>query len=547
MNTWHHIGGRQRCLPLIVLLLALIACNFPGLAPAEKPQVGGTPALTQIATLLSTPQPATAAPTTMAPSQTAVPTIAYTPTFEATSCKFAPPSGYLLECGYLTVPENRTNPDTQMIRLHVAIFRSRNPNAAPDPLIHLSGGPGSHGSSIIAYHFQQGEGRFVEDRDYIFFDQRGTGNSEPSLFCPERDDISARLLSENLTIEQQNQLEIDAYIACRDRLSAQGIDLTAYNSAASAADVNDLRIALGYDRINLYAVSYGTRLALTIMRDYPTIVRSAILDSVYPPEQNLYTRWSPNAQRAYDALFAACTLDPECSAEFPDLEAAFYETVDTLNASPARVPVADPITGREVDALLTGDLLIDVVFGALYRPDVMSRLPRMIVDVRRGYYSPFLQGRLSRYLDRTTSRGMQLSVQCGEEIVFSSKPELEAEAAEVQPQITRNYLPEMEMLYDVCPQWITTAPNPIENQPVRSPIPALIYAGHFDPITPPEWGQTTSQNLTQAYYLEFATAGHWVMRVDRCPVEIAAAFLNDPTTAPDTSCIAGMPLPDFVP
>jgi pimeloyl-ACP methyl ester carboxylesterase len=547
MKPLHHTRGRQRCLPLIVLLLALIACNFPGLATSEAPQGVGTQTLTQVATILSPPEPFTASPTTPPPSLTPVPTIAYTPTFEASSCKFAPPSGYFLECGYLTVPENRTNPNTQMIRLHMAIFRSSSPNPATDPLIHLSGGPGSHGSSIIAYHFQQGEGRFLENRDYIFFDQRGTGNSEPSLACPEREDISARLLSEDLSIEQQNQLEIDSYVACRDRLIGQGIDLTAYNSAASAADVNDLRIALGYEQINLYGVSYGTRLVLTVMRDYPAIVRSTILDSTYPPEQDLYTGWSPNAQRAYDALFAACASDPECTAEFPDLETAFYETVDRLNLSPVRVSVVDPNTGREVDVLLTGDLLVDVVFGAMYRPDVMAQLPRMIVDVRRGYYNSFLQGRLTRYFDRTTSRGMQLSVQCGEEIPFNTKRDLIDAAAGVRPQITHNYLDEIGMLYDLCPQWISTAPNPIENQPVQSSIPTLIYAGHFDPITPPEWGQITSQNLTQAYYLEFATTGHWVMRVERCPIEIAAAFLNAPTTAPDTSCIVTMQQPDFVP
>jgi pimeloyl-ACP methyl ester carboxylesterase len=547
MKSLHHTRGRQRCLPLIFLLLALIACNFPGLATTEAPQGVGTLALTQVATILNTPGSITASPTTLPPSLTPVPTIPYTPTFETASCKFAPPSGYLLECGYLNVPENRTNSNTQMIRLHVAIFRTRSPNPAPDPVIHLSGGPGSHGSSIIAYHFQQGEGRFLEDRDYIFFDQRGTGNSEPSLACPEREDISARLLSEDLTIEQQNQLEIDAYMACRDRLIGQGIDLTAYNSAASAADVNDLRIALGYEQINLYGVSYGTRLALTVMRDYPAIVRSAILDSTYPPEQDLYIDWSPNAQRAYDALFAACAGDPECNAEFPDLETTFYEVVDALNASPARVLVVDPSTGREVNVLLTGDLLIDVVFGALYRPDVMVRLPRMIFDVRRGYYNPFLQGRLTRYFDRTTSRGMQLSVQCSEEIPFSTNQELSDAAAGVRPEITHNYQNELGMLYDLCPLWVSVAANPIEKQPVHSSIPTLIYGGHFDPITPPEWGQITSQNLTQAYYLEFAAAGHWAMRVDRCPIEIAAAFLNNPTTVPDTSCIAAIPLLDFVP
>jgi pimeloyl-ACP methyl ester carboxylesterase len=525
----------------------MLACNLPGYAnrnmtttPATVATQPPAPAVSSMPELLSaTPPP---------PTITPVPTVTYTPVFEPGPCLFFPPQGFesSLECGMLAVPESRLNPTTETIRLHVAIFRSRSANPAPEPLIHLAGGPGSSATDLIWYHFARGEGRFLDDRDYIFFDQRGTGHSEPSLACPEREDISGRLLEENLSIEQQNQLEIETMLACRDRLTAQGVDLMVYHSAASAADINDLRLALGYQQINLYGVSYGTRLALTVMRDYPEILRSVILDSTYPPEENLYTSWSANGERAFDSFFSACESDPECSNAYPGLETVFYQSVDTLNASPARVPASDPATGREYTALLTGDLLVDVVFGALYRPDVMAKLPQMIADIQRGYYNPFLQDRLSRYLDRTTSRGMQVSVQCAEEIPFSTVEELQAQAAAVEPHIAHNYVAELAMLYQLCPLWGAGEADPIENTPVITSIPTLIFAGTFDPITPPAWGQSTANRLENSHYFEFPV-GHWATRAHDCPLRMAADFLNNPSIAPDASCIPAIPLPDFVP
>lgn len=434
-----------------------------------------------------------------------------------------------------------------MIRLHVAIFRARSNNPAPDPVIHLSGGPGSSSTDIIWYHFQQGEGRILDERDFIFFDQRGTGHSEPSLACPEADDMVATILTQQLTLEEANALEVEAMLRCHERLVAEGIDLAAYNSAASAADVGDLRIALGYDQINLYGVSYGTRLALTVMRNYPDMLRSVILDSAYPPQVNLYTGWAPNAERAFDVFFTACAADPECSSQFPDLETRFYQLVDQLNTESVRVPVRPLDTGPEYQIVLSGDLLVDVVFSGLYRPDVITRLPRLIADVERGYYSPFLQQRLARYFDRTTSQGFQASVQCYEEIPFSPYDELEAAAQGVEPRIAHNYVVELQSLYTICETWDSGEVDPRENAPVTSDLPTLILAGQFDPITPPEWGQLTAQTLSQAYFYEFPNAGHWVIRSGACPLDVTLDFLQDPATPPDAACIGGLGAPDFAP
>jgi pimeloyl-ACP methyl ester carboxylesterase len=434
-----------------------------------------------------------------------------------------------------------------MIRLHVAIFHSTNPTHAPDPVIQLSGGPGSGATDLVWYHFQQGADRFLDDRDFIFFDQRGTGHSEPTLKCPEREDASVTLLTQDLTLEQQSQLELQSMQACHDRLIAEGVDLTAYNSAASAADINDLRVALGYQQINLFGVSYGTRLALTVMRDNPGILRSVILDSVYPPQFNLYTSLAPDTQRALDVLFSSCANDASCSSTFPDLEAVFYQMVDALNASPMQVPITEPNTKQQISVVLNGDLLVDLTATAIYRPLYEGKIPRMIYDLQRSYANPFLESRLELYFDRSASRGMTFSVQCHEEIPFDSLDEMIAEASNAKPQVAHNYVIRLEILFQLCDMWGAGLGDAAENQPVTSSIPTLIYAGRYDPITPPAWGQIAGETLDHSYYYEFPE-GHWVMRSDsRCPVEMAAAFLNNPANAPDGSCIAGMSEIPFAP
>ncbi|MCA9904902.1 MAG: alpha/beta fold hydrolase, partial [Anaerolineae bacterium] len=193
------------------------------------------------------------------------------PYVELTDCWMDLPDGLVegddVDCGLLFVPEDRTDPDSATIELAVAILYASEDDVQPDPIIYLAGGPGGNAVDELEAWVDI---PYIQDRDLILLDQRGTGYSFPSLNCPE--------------IEES---EDDATQACRDRLVADGVNLQAYNSAENAADVADLRVALGYDEWNLYGISYGTRLAQTIVRDYPQGIRSVILDSAYPLAANL--------------------------------------------------------------------------------------------------------------------------------------------------------------------------------------------------------------------------------------------------------------------
>ena len=512
---------RGRCLLFfLVLSLAIFSCNLQTSAPPSiaTPFPSSAPPLTGTATpILPTPSPV----------------ISYQPIFEPAQCAFPVPDGYSPECGFLVVPENRSRTDSPLIRLHVAIFRNRSGLPVSDPVVHLAGGPGSSSLGVASYMFGRGLNAILDQRDFILFDQRGTGYSQPRLDCPERTSVTGVVLERGLIAPGSDQIILDAFRRCRDRSIGQGIDLSAYNSAASAADLNDLRLALSYDRLNLYAVSYGTRLALTLMRDHPEAIRSAVLDSVYPLQVNLYIALAPNADRAFNVFFDGCAADPACSVSYPDLRAHFYELVDHLNTNPILLSLA--AGGSEQMVRLDGNLLIDVLFSGLYNPAVTASMPEMIYDIPQGHYD-VLRERLALYFDTSSALGMQMSVQCAEEIPFSAPEEAYAAAQNVQPQIAAFYPPSVQPLFATCKEWTAIAPDPRENLPVSSDIPALILAGDHDPITPPDWGRLVAKNLSHVYFREFPGHGHWVTRSSSCALSMALAFWSEPAQDPTKTC-----------
>ncbi|HLO28455.1 MAG TPA: alpha/beta fold hydrolase [Anaerolineales bacterium] len=490
-----------------------------------------------LATSLPTPSPSTETIVSPASSPSAppagMPTITYQPAFEPGPCAFAVPSGYSPDCGYLVVPENRAHPNSPSIRLHLAIFRNRTGSPVPDPVVHLAGGPGSSSLDVADYLFGRGLDAILDRRDFILFDQRGTGHSQPRLDCPERNAITPTLLAGSLSAAVSQQVIVDAFRSCRDRLLAQGIDLSAYNSAASSADLNDLRLALGYDKLNLYAVSYGTRLALTLMRDDPNAVRSVVLDSTYPLQVNLYTALAPNAERAFNVFFDGCAADPSCSTAYPDLRTVFYQLVDELNSQPVAVSLF--AGGAEQTVRLDGGLLIDVLFVGLYNPVVTASMPQMIYDIRQGNYT-ILSQRLALYFEPSSALGMQMAVQCAEEFPFNTPEEAYAAAQGVQPQIAAYYPVSVQPLFAVCREWAFRSPDPRENLAVSSDLPTLVLAGEQDPITPPEWGRMVVQDLSNSYFYEFPGNGHWVTRSSPCALQMALAFWANPTVDPGSAC-----------
>jgi pimeloyl-ACP methyl ester carboxylesterase len=217
--------------------------------------------------------------------------------FQQAPCPFPLGTGLVvgqnIKCGFLVVPEDRSLPKGPTIRLAVAIFKTPSSQPDIDPVLFLNGGPGNALLETKGPTFNAGNlASRMQNRDLILLDQRGTGFSQPSLRC----------------------LDDETLRACHERLVKSGLNLNAYTTLADAADVHDLIGALGYQQVNLEGVSYGTRLALTVMRLFPADLRSAILDSALPPQANLITGIPPAAIRAFDVFFQGCAADHSCNA-----------------------------------------------------------------------------------------------------------------------------------------------------------------------------------------------------------------------------------------
>lgn len=459
------------------------------------------------------------------------------PRFEPADCPVPVPE--TVACGYLVVPEDRTQPGSRTIRLAVAILPSHSDHPAPDPVVYLEGGPG--GSALEGMDHWLGS-PILDSRDLILLEQRGTQYSEPWLDCPELKETYIDNWQRGLSGEEEVKREVQAAIECRDRLRREGANLAAYHSAASAADLADLRQALGYDQWNLYGISYGTRLALTAMRDHPDGIRSVILDSVYPPPVEGLVEIAPNTARVFDKLFDDCAADPACQAAYPDLESDFYEVIERANAEPIFIRARHPEDGKFLDLPVDGEDLVGILFIALYDSSLIPYLPQIIDQMYLGNSDvllPLIEFALEMYL--SGSEGMGTSVNCSEEVPFNP-PEAIAAAAEAVPPLLRAF--SYTSTWEICDLWGTGDAQPIEDEPVYSDIPTLVLEGEYDPITPPAFGRLAAETLSNSFYYQFPGLGHGVTLLD-CPASMAVAFLEDPHTEPDSRCLEELTNPDF--
>ena len=262
------------------------------------------------------------------------------PPFEKAECPFPVPIGYRIDCGFVSVPEDRSQPDSPLIKIGVAVVHSRADQPAPDPIFFLNGGPG--GALIAALpNMLAGFDPMLSVRDVVFFDQRGAGWSQPSLVCPEVEALKiAELKGQHLPLEES----LAPYLACRDRLQSAGVNVAAYNTTENAADVDDLRRALGYEQINLFGVSYGTMLAQVMVRDQPDHIRSAVLDSAYPIWEYVMADAPASLTHYLDTIFANCENDLVCRTAYPDLPTVFAQLTDRVRQQPLVFANSDPAT-----------------------------------------------------------------------------------------------------------------------------------------------------------------------------------------------------------
>jgi pimeloyl-ACP methyl ester carboxylesterase len=453
------------------------------------------------------------------------------------------PHGVRASCGYLVVPEDRTRPDGRKLQLAVAIVPSQSPGSHGDPIVFLPGGPGQDAISDIPEITATGLNR---DRDLVVMSQRGTLSSPPALTCPEIDRFYQQRIGLRYDAPSTGRLYVQAVAACHDRLTAEGVDLAAYNTTESATDLADLRTALGIREWNVFSHSYGTDLALTYMRRYPQGVRSVTLDGVVPPSvATPGWTWS-SVKESFDNMTGACTAQPACRKRYPQLPAEFAHEVNRLEAHPVTTRVTVPGTGP-VKVVLDGGALVNWMVRASHTPatfplavdELAHGNPQLVAEQWASTRYPGSQGHFAH--------GLSLSVWCSEWVPFENPRQQLTDGLRAFPTFPTSVLaqaPQLAFLRQACHAWDVPPADPSIRAVTRSTIPTLAISGSFDAQTGAVWGRYAALTLRNSIVVTLAGVAHGVFDKP-CGSRVITSFYDRPED-PDTRCVASVRAVPFV-
>ena len=466
------------------------------------------------------------------------------PVFEPAACPFevpANPAG--LRCGYVEVPEDRSQPNGRRLRLAVAILESFAEDPQPDPLVYLTGGPGGGSLQYVPARLDSPFwNRYRRDRDLVFFDQRGTGYSDPA-FCLELDLALHASALAGFSLDEQIQRDLTAVEDCRNKMLATNVDFAQYDSASNALDLADLRLALGIEQWNLFGLSYGTRLALVTLREAPDGIRSVVLDSVYPPNAPLVSRRA-NFSRSLRLAFARCTADPSCHAAFPQLEQDFYAMLADYEANPMDIAMTDLVRFPDGRIIVDGSVIAAGVYQGFYSGDFVELFPLLVRETRarnRDLLSAMADGLIRN--PHSMRRGLNLSIQCRESVGRATPAQLAAERA-AYPELDIWRGSENRMVH--CDAWHQVRAGADFAEAVRSAIPTLLFAGDFDPISPPSFARLANESLHNGTLVIVPGEGHSVVPTSECTRDLVARFLANPGQKPNAECVDNIPEPLFI-
>lgn len=448
-------------------------------------------------------------------------------TLELEDCRISAGPGYpgiKARCGTLPRPENPADPDSPQIELRIAVVPALNLTPEQDPIVPIAGGPGQ--GSVEFYAIYQGAFEPLRrNRDILLIDQRGTGLSA-TMDCPIED--------ESIIYESDYTLD-DTIGFIEECLETLPHDPRYFTTSVAVTDLEAARVALGYASLNLYGVSYGSRVAQHFARRFPGSTRTVIIDGVVPPQIALGPEIATESQKAVDKIFARCAADEACNERFPDLAGTFHRVVETLREAPVQVVVADPNSGRPQDIRLGEGELAGAVRLLAYNPKTIALLPLMIHEAGQGNYEPlasqFMLVALS--MSDALSLGMHNAVMCTEDMPFLDDTTIDHDA------IAASYMGsfQLEVLEAMCDIWPAGPIDEDFKTPVASDIPFLLLSGDADPITPPRYAEMAAEQLSNSEHLVGAHQGHGQIAVG-CTNKLAADFVDaaDPKVI-DATCL----------
>lgn len=430
--------------------------------------------------------------------------------------------GVAAKCGWLSVPENREQPSGKQIRLHVARIPSLRLEPAGDPLFVLSGGPGQAASDFYI-SIAPALARIRRDRDIVIVDQRGTGRSN-RLDCilPDEGDIS-------FTDPQQLR---ELTRSCLAKLPG---DPRYYTTSVAVRDLDDVRAALGYEKLDLYGVSYGTRVAQHYMRRYPQRVRVAILDGVVPPQLPLGPDVALDAQAAIDTAFARCDSSAECKRAFPNIAGTFSSLRARVSAQPVPLSIPDPLSAEPTQTQLGAAELSAAVRLLSYSDETLSTLPLLIHEAETGQPQALAAQYLmiKKSLDTQIANGMHFAVVCSEDA-----PRWHERTVK-DSDLAKTYIGEtfMQAMRTICEQWPRGPVDEEFSKPLNSAIPTLVLSGGNDPVTPARYGEQILPGLKNSKHLVLEGQGHGQIAIGCMPRVIADFIATGNVKSVDDTCL----------
>jgi pimeloyl-ACP methyl ester carboxylesterase len=430
--------------------------------------------------------------------------------------------GIKARCGTLLRPENPDDADSPEIELSVAVVPALDLKPEPDPFVPLAGGPGA--SAIEFYSAYAGAFEPVRrHRDILLVDQRGTGSSA-RMDCDVDDDIIEGAFSEQRVLEVTRE--------CLDELPH---DPRFFTTSVAVTDLEAVREALGYGPLNLYGVSYGSRVAQHFAKRYPGSTRSIVLDGVVPPQVVLGPAIATEAQKALDEIFARCWTDERCNERFPDLTQAFARIRAELEAQPVTVEIPNPVTGQRESVDFGAPELAGAVRLLAYHANSIAILPLLIDAAAAGDFEPLAaQYRMiSAQMSDALALGMHNAVMCSEDAPFYDMEVIDRDALEA------SYIGvvQLDAIETMCSLWPAGPVDEDFREPLDTEAPVLLLSGEADPITPPEYAVRAMVDLQRARHLIGVQQGHGQAAIGCTPRLIGEFVASADPDAVDATCL----------
>jgi pimeloyl-ACP methyl ester carboxylesterase len=430
--------------------------------------------------------------------------------------------GIKARCGTMLRPENPADPDSPVIEISVAVVPALDLKPEPDPFVPLAGGPG--GSAIEFYASYSGAFEHVRrHRDILLIDQRGTGSSS-RMDCDVDEDIIEGKFSREQVLE-----------VTRDCLDALPHDPRFFTTSVAVTDLEAAREALGYGRLNLYGVSYGSRVAQHFAKRYPESTRSIVLDGVVPPQIVLGPEIATEAQHALDSIFARCAADEACNERFPDLPQDFLRIRAELEDGPVTVDIPNPVTGRRDPVDFGTAELAGAVRLLAYNANSISIVPLLVHTAAHGNFGPLAAQvqMISVQMSNALALGMHNAVMCSEDAPFYDDMSIDYAALEA------SYIGivQLEAIEAMCSVWPAGPVDDDFRAPLDTDIPVLLLSGDVDPITPPRYAALAMVDLRSARHLIGRQQGHGQAAVGCTPRIIGDFVASADPASLDAGCL----------